>query len=150
MDYLPIEYRLGTQQDVPYVANSWFLGNRNNHNNGFIDNSVYEVEQTNIIRKLLLSSEIFVAHMEDQPNTIIAYQVYQYIGDKCFLHWANTKGDKDLYRGHGIQSRLLEMINPDNKFQLVITSFPRKDKMFEHLRYKFGAIYDPYFILRLS
>jgi hypothetical protein len=148
-EYLPIEYRLGVETDIPYVANSWFLGNRNNHFNGFIDNAVYEVEQTKIIQKLLGQSQIFVANLEDQPNVIIAYQVYQYLGDKCFLHWMNTKGESNMFRGKGVQSRLLDMINPDNKFQLVITSFPRKDKLFEHLRYKYDAIFDPYFIMRL-
>jgi len=150
MNDLPVEFRLGTPSDIPYVANSWFLSNRNNHNNGFIENSIYEAEQTALIKKLLDISMIFVAHIEDEPNAIIAYQVYQYLNGRCIIHYANTKGSDNLFRNKGIQSSILELINPDNKLQLIITSFPRKEKMFLHLKEKYSAIYDPYFLMRLS
>lgn len=147
---LPLQYRLGTPDDLPFVASSWFNSGRNNHNNNYIDKALYDVEQTAIIKKLLNQSLTFVACLEDNANIVIGYQVYQYLADKCFVHWSYTAGDSNLYRRQGIQSQILQYINPDNKLQLVITSFPRKKEMFEHLRYKFGAIYDPYFMMRLT
>ena len=146
---LPLQYRLSKEIDLPFIMSSWLKSARNNHTNEFIPNEVYYAEYKQIVANTLKNSQVFIAHLDDEPDTIIAYMVYQYInhGKEVAIHWAYTKGDGDLYRRKGIQSAILKLITGAfiETPPIIFTAFPRKEEMFKHLKREYTVIFDPFF-----
>lgn len=83
-----------------------------------------------------------IAYLDDEPNTILAYNVYSYSDDKLIIHFAFTKSP---FQRQGVQKAILDLINP-NKLDIVLTCLPYQEKFIHKITSK--NIYDPFFYNR--
>ncbi len=96
-----IAYRSSKPEDINFILATWLRGLRyGNELFEQIDKDIYFAEYHKVIEALLRVSQVRVACLKDDPDTILGYAVLQ--GDK--VHWIHIKS---AWRRIGIAKSLL-------------------------------------------
>ena len=134
----PIAIRSGLPQDVPFVMDTFLYGLHKSSPYNFIPNAIYFPFQSQLISKLLQTSTLTVATIEDDSETILGYALTEpYTSNNLILHWAHTKA---VFRNQGIQKALFKHLSNNEPMNLVCSHF---FPLFPKLRQKYCLIYDP-------
>lgn len=134
---LPIVFRPITPNDYGYILASWSREYHKVMPFNFIPNSIYVPHQTSIIQKCINTSNVIVAHLDDSPDDIVGYIVWQQYNDSnIIVHWANVKA---IYRRFGVMKEILNFINIKDKNIIMSHYF----KLFPKLKDKYCLVYDP-------
>jgi len=121
MNDLPIQYRLRKESDDNLIFACWLSSQK--YACQPTPNSLYQHDQEQKIRYLLNHSNTMVAYLDPVPNepeTLLAYLIYQYKDDHLLIHHAFTKSP---FRLQGIQTNILSLINQIN-LPIIITCKP--------------------------
>ncbi len=137
MDPLPIALRPATQEDTGYLYKTWLIDFHKTYPANFIPSSIYVPHQTGIIDTIISNSTISVACIDDEPNTIVGYLVYQIMDENnIIIHWAQTKG---IFRRMGVMNTLLNDLQAKNKNLICTHIF----NLYKEFKDKYHLIYDP-------
>lgn len=142
IENLPIMVRpFNHQTDYGYVLQTWSKEYHKQFPFNFIPNSIYVPSQTKLINSILANATTIVACLDDDPNQIVGYLVYEFYGSDTFIiHWGNIKG---IFRRLGIMRDYLLPIGA-NRSQVVTHFF----SLFKKLKDKYTLIYDPTYLDR--
>lgn len=139
---LPLKIRNVTNEDVPFIFNSWLKSFRET---GFmangISNTVYYDGHHKIIQKILQRSEIWVACDERYPDQIFGYAVAERIDGIFVLHYVYVKHN---FRKTGIAKVLLSMFKHDRDQASCCTHLTR---LTDRFLMKYNMFYNPYIVL---
>ena len=105
-----IALRPGEQGDAHYVMSTWLrtYGHRSSYADAM--GQPFWTEHHDAIARLLARSVTMVACADEDPETIIAFAVYEppderiVPNDATLVHWVQVRKE---FRGHGIARRLL-------------------------------------------
>lgn len=134
---LPITFRSPTADDYPFIIQTWGRIYRENYPINMIPAHIYFESQNNRINLLLSTSTTMVACMDDSPNEVVGYIVFQQKGNETLVvHWAHVKG---IFRRLGICKALLEQAGIQDKNLIVTHHF----SLLKTLKDRYGLIFDP-------
>lgn len=137
MNDLPVSIRLANSDDLGYVIATWSRDYHKVHPINFIPNNIYIPNQTKLINNIISKTQIYVACIEDEPNTIVGYMVAKpYDKDNIILHWMNVKG---IFRRVGVAKILLSTFDYNNKNIICSHYFD----LFKKLKDRYNLVYDP-------
>lgn len=137
MSDLPIAFRPAQIDDFNYIMSSWLQHYHKTTPTNFIPNPIYFPHQSKVITSLLQHSPTIVCCLDDEPNNIVGYLVYQpHSSEDVIVHWGCIKG---IYRRMGILKELLERAGAKDKTLICTHYFD----LFPNLKEKYHLIYDP-------
>lgn len=135
---LDIDIRIGTTDDMPFVADSWCKAMRHQYPNQYAFD--FSSNYHDHIYQLLDRSILITAHLQGDTKEILGYLVYKAWGSperKQIIHFAYTKADA---RQQGIMNKLIEWSNPEH-YPIIFTHSAKNETIMRHLAKKY--IYDP-------
>lgn len=139
---LPVKIRPPTDQDIPFIFNSWLKSFRET---GFlcnpVSNTIYFDSHHKLIQKILKRATVFIACDERYPDQIFGYIVAEKIDGVFVLHYVYVKHN---FRKSGIAKTLLNAFDHDATIGSCCTHLTR---VAERLILKYNVIYHPYVIL---
>jgi len=141
MNDLPITIRPAVDTDYGYILATWTRSHHKVHPFNFISNDLYFPYQTKLINKILAKATTMVVCLDDEPNQIVGYVVYENYANDIVIHHAAVKG---IFRRLGIMRFLLKEIGAVDKSLIVTHYFD----LFKKIRDKYKLIYDPIFLER--
>tara|TARA_R100000656_G_C3887637_1_gene115846 strand:- start:72 stop:533 length:462 start_codon:yes stop_codon:yes gene_type:complete len=135
---LPVRLRTLTEEDKPFIFNSWLKSYRFSHFGEKITNTIYFEDHHKIIENILKNAQVVVACNEKDPS-----QVYGYVvgGDEegiLVLHFIYVK---HTFRNMGMGKTLLDAMGHDKEKAGVYTHHTR---MADKLAAKYNLVYHPY------
>lgn len=141
-EILPIVVRpFNHTKDYGYILQTWSKEYHKQFPFNFIPNSIYIPSQTKLINNILSKATTIVACLDDDPDQIVGYLIYEFYGDNTFIiHWGNIKG---IFRRLGVMRDYLLPIGGNRSW--IVTHF---FSLFKKLKDKYSLIYDPTFLER--
>ena len=124
---VPIEVRVGLEEDVPFIVSTWTASMRGVYPNRYAHD--YWPRMTEAVRAHVDRANTIVAYLSEFPAEIVAYLVFLRRRDIIIAHFAYTK---DLARRQGHVRTLLALANPD-RLPLSFTQPARNENVMEHL-----------------
>ncbi len=138
---LPVRIRPVTNDDVPFIFNSWLRCFRES---GLfarsVPNTVYFQNHHKILQKLAKRATIYVADNPDDPTQLFGYICAEYIDNIFVIHFMYVKHD---FRKLGIGKALLNSFNHD---LATASCCSHLTKMAEKFLLKYNIVYHPYTI----
>ena len=136
----PVRLRMATEEDAPFIFNSWLKSYRKSFFARTITNTVYFSEHHKIIEKLLKKYQTVVACNNDDPT-----QVYGFInaGFTDGIFTLNFIYVKHSFRGLGIAKALFNAFEHDPSYAAVYTHHCR---IAEKLASKYNMLNHPYIL----
>lgn len=135
MPNLTVDIRLGTKQDIPFIADSWVKSIKHIYPNQYaLDFTSHYHDH---VAKLMNTSLTLIAHLQDEPDEIISYLVYSSFRGNQVIHFAYTKVDA---RNQGILKQLLIFSNPEH-MPVILTSPTKNENIMAALTKHY--IFDP-------
>jgi len=123
--------------DFSFILSTWSTELHKVTPVNFIPNIVFFPEQKKIIQNLVNPETTLIAHLDEEPDNIVAYLVFEPFDDSnIIIHWGHTKS---IYRRQGVM-------------RAIINSFDIKDKnlicshyfsLFKKLKDSYHLIYNP-------
>lgn len=139
---LPIKIRPATDNDVPFILNSWLKSYRDNgpiaQN---VPNTIYYAGHHKILQKIIRRSQVLVACDEKDESQIFGYASAERIDGHFVLHFVYIK---QQFRKMGIGTSLLNMFEHDPS---TVSIFTHHTRMAERMHMKYNMVYHPYVIL---
>lgn len=131
--------RMGTENDWNFIIPTWGEGVWNNcgtRSRVDVSFAVFRTLFTEVQRRLLKKSSIYVSTLPDAPDVVIGYAIVDH-GEPAQLHWAATKRG---FRGMGIMRDILAAAGISRHTRIAYT-FRSMD-----IRYPAGWIYVPHWL----
>lgn len=141
---LPIRFRKAEQSDVSFIFNSWLKSFRSSRFASTLTSTIYFQEHHKVLERILSLSDIDIAYVEGDPNTIIGYICHAVSCNIFILHYAYVK---HTFRGLGIFKALLEEAQHDPQYAGVYT---HHTKAMEKQAPKLNMIHHPYLLNNLK
>jgi GNAT superfamily N-acetyltransferase len=143
---LPIAVREVNADDINFILSSWTKSYRHSYFAQKIPNGIYFDEHKKVIAKSLLSSKVFVACLEEEPDQILGYICFdsnKYRGI-LVVHYLFVK---HLYRRFGVGKKLIAAAKEDARHKtdlpIIVTHTTSAFKRLEGD----GFVYNPYLML---
>lgn len=137
IDDLPIAIRPAVNDDYGFILKTWTQEHHKTHPWNFIPNGIYFPHQTKIINSILNTATTIVACLDDTPDQIVGYLIYQPHDDKnIIIHYGCVKG---IFRRTGVMKQILRSIGATDK-NLVCTHY---FELFKKLKNDYGLVFDP-------
>lgn len=136
---LPIQIRPAEQQDYAFILASWSNDAHKIKYDSFIPNSIFFPRQKAFINKILPSSIINIAHVEEDRDLICGYLIIEpkFQMNTLLIHWAHVK---PIYRRQGIYKALLNnYLGLEDPITVVTSPFT----LLPEFKSKYNMIYDP-------
>lgn len=138
-----ISFRRITDQDGPFILNSWLKSYRKESVYGReITAEVFYSNHKDVVLELLARSKVLVVCNPEYEAQVYGYAVYETRGDAIVIHFVYVKAP---YRELGIGKAMLAVIQGEHisggDLPIVATHATR---MFHKLGPKVGATYNPY------
>lgn len=134
---LPITIRQVNQNDLGYILSTWSTEYHKITPVNFIPNSIYFPSQKKIITRILNRSQTLVAHLDEEPDNIVAYLVFEPFDESnIIIHWACTKS---IFRRQGVMHEILALLQVENKNLMCSHYF----QLFKKLKDRYNLIYSP-------
>lgn len=140
---LPVSHRLSQPQDHHFIYVSWSSSEKFSTSHHLTPHQIYTPDERRKIYYLLSKSQVMIAYLDQEPDTILAYIAYQYRENNLLIHYAFTKSD---FRRQGIQTQLLNIINLF-KNPVVLTCIP-PGTILKNLQKNYNIIYDSFYFTR--
>lgn len=137
---LPIRLRAATQEDVPFIFNSWLKSYRQSLFARNITSTVYFSEHHKVLENLLRNSTVAIACDQNDPSTVYGYICAGKIDGVFVLHYVYVKHS---FRNLGVGKTLLNAFDHDVNTAAVYTHHTR---MAEKLAAKYNLMYHPYLL----
>jgi ribosomal protein S18 acetylase RimI-like enzyme len=115
-----VEIRAAETPDMNFIMQSWLRAQRT-HEPFYkqIDKEIYYQQHGKLIDVAIQRSYTLIASPRKHPNIIVAYIVWENVGDNNIIHYIYVKGD---YRRMGIAQLLMDTVKTD---RLPVTSATR-------------------------
>ena len=138
MSKMPIRLRKATEEDIPFIFNSWLKSYRKSEFAKDITATVYFSEHHKVLRRLIDTSQVIIACNQDSPDQIYGW-ICAGMTDGIFtLHYLYIKKP---FRNFGIAKNLLNAFEHDPTFASVCTHVTRHGSK---LASKYNFVYHPY------
>jgi hypothetical protein len=135
MIQLDTTLRLHKEEDLPFVFDSWYRSQREIYPNKYATD--FKATYHKHIANILSNSIIAISCLDDCPDEIISYIVYQSFRNNFILHYAYTK--TDARRQHKV-SNLIEWSNV-MKAPLIFSHAAKSERIMAQLTRRY--IFDP-------
>ncbi len=133
----PVAVRDVVENDIGYIIMNWSRQFWKQHPNNFVEPDIYVPRQTRIIKTLLNTCCTRVLCIDDEPDSIIGFVVYQDLDDKnVIIHYGQVKG---VFRRFGYFKHLLESIGAANKTIIYTHDF----KLLKKVKDRYPLVYKP-------
>ena len=135
---LPVRLRTLTEEDSPFIFNSWLKSYRFSHFGEKITNTIYFEDHHKVIENILKDSKVVVACNEEDPSQLYGYIVGGVEDGNFVLHFIYVK---HTFRNMGLGKTLLDAMGHDKEKAGVYTHHTR---MADKLAAKYNFVYHPY------
>lgn len=139
---LPLQLRSVTNEDVPFIFNSWLKSYRET---GLlcknVSNTIYFDNHHKILQRIVQKAVIMVACAESDPSQIYGYMVAERVEGFLVVHYAYVKHS---FRKLGIATAMLKEFGHDITKASCFTHYTKSS---EKLALKFNLVYHPYLIM---
>lgn len=135
---LPVITRPPTNDDYGFILKTWSEEYHKVHPFNYIPNQIFIPNQKTIIDQILSRSQILIACLDDEPNNLVGYTIFQPFNEETTIfHWMHIKG---IYRReYGLFQSLIKEMQIENK-NVVCSHYFTK---FKFLKDKYHLVYDP-------
>lgn len=135
---LPIVFRdYDSKIDFGYILKTMSNDIKKTSPASLIPNGIFFPYYRDKITALIAKCNIEMLCIDDDPNIIVGYIIYQMYGDnQIIVHYANVKG---IYRRMGIFNKMLAVINPTGRTVIFSNNF----FLLKQYLKKYSAIFDP-------
>ena len=140
---LPIRLRPATQEDVPFIFNSWLRSYKYSRWTKNITSQIYYSEHHKLIEKLLKNFSTIIACNDNDPSQIYGFISAGYVEGIFCMHYIYVKR---TFRNLGIARTLLNSFEHDATTAGVFTHDTRAS---EKLAAKYNMVYHPYLLFNL-
>jgi ribosomal protein S18 acetylase RimI-like enzyme len=137
---LPIRLRPATEEDVPFVFNSWLKSYRSSVATKHISNTIFFAEQHKIIEALVIQNQVIMACNDKDPTQVYGYICAGQVDGIFTLHFVYVKHS---FRNLGIGKMLLNAFDHNTDTAAIYTHHTR---FADKLAPKFNFVYHPYTI----
>lgn len=131
------------EEDEAFIYTTWIKIYHQVEPINFCDNQTYLPNQRAMIKKLITNAQVLVACTPEDPNSIIGYIVFDFVGDILVLHWLHIKA---IFRRFGLARDMIKQLYPRAKIDPIICT--HMFRSFKSLRNKYSLYFDPYFNTR--
>ena len=142
---IPYVLRTHTEDDIPFILNSFLLSYHKNSFYTHVPNEIYFPNQTAIINHILRTSNVLLAVYPEDTQEIISYILFENYNNNFLLHFIYVKA---MYRNKDVATSMLNTVLAATKPKLIVAThitnnFPTlKTKIHNTL-----VVYDPYILL---
>lgn len=146
MTQVPLHFRSKTDDDLPFMVNSWMHSFRNGSDFAkSVPTAIYNRQHSQVVKSLIGKSFSVIACNPEDHTQIFGYAVFQPSSERiAVLHWIYVKA---TYRRLGVASAIwkqaLEVADHDLKSPAAVTHLTHS---FEWLGPKWNLIHNPYLI----
>lgn len=137
---LVIRIRKATEEDIPFIFNSWLKSYRNSMFAKPIANQIYFTEHHKVIENIVKHNEVLVACSNQDPSEVYGYCCAGRVDGIFSVHYVYVKHS---FRRMGIGKTLLSNFNYDPTLASLFTHHTR---IGDKLSQKYNMIYHPYVI----
>ena len=141
---LPVRLRTLTEEDSPFIFNSWLKSYRFSHFGEKITNTIYFEDHHKVIENILKNSKVVVACNEEDPSQLYGYIVGGAEEGIFVLHFIYVK---HTFRNMGLGKTLLDAMGHDSSSAAVYTHHTR---MADKLASKYNFVYHPYLMFDIE
>ena len=141
---LPVRLRTLTEEDKPFIFNSWLKSYRFSHFGEKITNTIYFEDHHKIIENILKKAKVVVACNEEDPSQVYGYIVGGAEEGIFILHFIYVK---HTFRNMGIGKTLLDAMGHDKEKAAVYTHHTR---MADKVAAKYNFVYHPYLMFDIK
>jgi hypothetical protein len=135
---LPYILRLPTEDDKPFVYDTFLKIFRQVEPNNFRHHTEYFDTQRAIIDTLFEKSQILLACSPEDPNYLYGYIIFDMVKKFLKLHWLHIK---DPFRGNGMALDILKTVYPSTLHDIIVCS--HYSRVYKSLKNKYKLQYDP-------
>jgi GNAT superfamily N-acetyltransferase len=141
MVHLQFVLRNMTENDKPFIYNSFLKSFKENSDSTWVSNGLYYRGQTEVVDFLLSSCNVLIACFPEDPEEILAYTLYQVEKDVLVLHYIYTRRS---FQKTGIAREIINSIIPASI--IIATHITYQFAAFRYKLRPIKVVYDPYFI----
>ena len=141
MEQLPIDLRIGTVDDAPFVFNSWLKSFRSSTFAKQISNTIYYHDHHIVIEKLLKNNDVIIACSKSDPNQLYGFICAGQTDGIFTLHYIYVKHP---FRRMGIAKALFNAFEHDPSHASIYT---HRTKAAEKLQDRYNMVHHPYIAL---
>lgn len=106
-DNLELLLRLGTDEDVPLIANSWLKSYRHSFECAGVPNHLFYKHHHKLLQDLIPRSAVVVLCNPEHPDHILGYIVYEKMSGCMVIHYCYIK---QVFRRRGLARKMVEAI----------------------------------------
>lgn len=143
---VPIITRQAVESDIGYILDSFLQGARSPVYSN-MKGTIYFKRYKPILLALLKRSQILIACLPDDPNTIAGFVVYDFLDQIPIIHWVQTR---KMFKQQGIAKHLLNQVSPNFGTKLTVVShlpIPKSlPNSFHQLSQTYNLQYDPFIV----
>lgn len=138
MQTIPHRIRQSSEEDIPFIYNSWLKSYRKAHMNYLIPSDYYYSFYQKEIQRLMNNSQTLIVHAESDPTHIYGFLTYKL--SPIGIQIAHYSYIKQPYRNMGLFGSLLKAAFPNLlKEEILATAMT---KSVNYTKYK--MIFNPY------
>ena len=141
---LPVRLRTLTEEDSPFIFNSWLKSYRFSHFGEKITNTIYFEDHHKIIDNILKKNQVIIACNPEDPSQLYGYIVAGREDSILVLHFVYVK---HTFRNMGIGKTLLDAGGHSSDVASVYTHHTR---MADKLSSKYNFVYHPYLMFDIK
>ena len=135
---LPVRLRTLTEEDKPFIFNSWLKSYRFSHFGEKITNTIYFQDHHKVVERIIKNSKTLIACDPEDSSQLYGYIVAAVEEGILVLHFIYVK---HTFRNLGIGKTLLDALGHDKSSAAVYTHHTR---MADKLAAKYNFVYHPY------
>ena len=139
---ISIRIRPATEEDIPFIFNSWLKSYRNSFFARDVPPPVYFTEHHKVLEDIVKTNTVLVACNPDESNQIYGYMVAGTVDNVFVLQYAYVKHP---YRSLGVGKLLLKAFNHEKGTAGFHTHSTRAGR---DIAIKYNLVYSPYICLR--
>ena len=135
-----IRLRTATEEDVPFIMNSWLKSFRGSMFARNVINTVYFTEHHKLIERLLKSSSVIIACNDEDSSQVYGWICAEEVDGIFCLHYVYIK---HAFRNLGIGKLLFDVFKHDMSTAGIYTHYTR---IADKLAAKYNMLYHPYIL----
>jgi len=141
---LPIRLRRATEEDIPFIFNSWLKSYRHSRFAREITSTIYFTEHHKVLERLLKTNDVIIACNEKDASQVYGYICAGKVDGIFAIHYIYVKHS---FRNLGVGKVLLNAFQHDPATASVHSHSTR---ISERLAAKYNSVYHPYLILNVD